>query len=158
MGALPRSRLPVPKAWLFSTSQALHCQISPPRSSNKIASSSSAMSRSKSRRLTSGRSRSPCHERKNKEKGLNSISEKRKWIQETVSERHATRLGQGSPGAQAPGAERGEMEMETPGLGQREVDARGLGYQNQVLGLRLCVQGDNSPRSVACVWAPLPGG
>lgn len=154
MGALPRSRLPVPGAWLSSTSQALHSQLSLPRSSNKIASSSSAMSRSKSRRLTSGRSRSPCHERKNK-KGLNSISEKRKWIQETESERHVTRLGQGSPGAQVPGAERGEIKMEKPGLGQREVDAREPGYQ---IGLRLCVQGDNSPQSLACVWAPLPGG
>lgn len=151
MGALPRSRLPVSAAWLSSTSQALHCQMSLPRSSNKIASSSSAMSRSKSRRLTSGRSRSPYHERNNKEKGLNSISEKRKWIQEAESERHATRLDQGSPGAQAPGAERGEMEMEKAGLGQREVDARVPGYRNQVLGLRLCVQGDNSPRCVACV-------
>lgn len=112
------------------------------------------MSRSKSRRLTSGRSRSPCHERKNK-KGLNSISEKRKWIQETESERHVTRLGQGSPGAQVPGAEREEIKMEKPGLGQREVDAREPGYQ---IGLRLCVQGDNSPQSLACVWAPLPGG
>lgn len=100
-------------ARLSSARQAPHCQTGLPRSSNKIASSCSAMSRSRSRRLISGRSGSPCRKRKNKEGGgTHSISEK-EWIQENESERHATGPGQGSPvGAQGPEGQRGEMEAE----------------------------------------------
>lgn len=103
--------------------------------SNKIASSSSAISRSRSRRLTSGSSSSPCPERRARG-GFNNISEKGKWIQESGSQRHGTGPGSRKPlGAQVPGTENREMETEKAGLwGQREVDARGL-------DIRPCVQG-----------------
>lgn len=121
------------------------------RSSNKMASSSSAISRSKSRRLISGRSRSPCQERENQGEGTQF---------HFCLRRHATGLGQTEEarGCSGAGGSGGETEVEKAGLwGQKEADAGGLGQQKQDSGLRLHVQGVSSPQSLAYVWAPPPG-